>query len=188
MQQVEITQKRYSIETMAGMSSNVSGQILNHNRDDDNHPLPIAPSSLHAHQSVDYRQPNFEQPHSQPSAGHSNTIFGCKSGRFWLAFVMLNLTAFISSVDSVIVAAVLPSVTADLHGSSNQAFWSGTGFLLASTIAQPIYGTFSEIFGRRINLQVSLFWFLLGSILCTVSTNMVFFVISRIVFPSKVAI
>ena len=94
---------------------------------------------------------------------------------------MFNLIAFVSSLDAVIVASVLPTITADLGGNSNQAFWSGTAFLLAATITQPLFGTFSELFGRKAMLLSALIWFLIGSILCTLSFNMNLFIASRVV-------
>ena len=117
----------------------------------------------------------------QPAKPRKKNIWAGKSGRFWIAFVTLNLTAFISALDAVIIAAALPAITSELGGSSNQAFWSGTAFLLAATVTQPLYGTFSEIFGRRNNLMVSLAFFLLGSILCSRSTYMGMFIGSRVV-------
>ena len=104
-----------------------------------------------------------------------------KSGRFWAAFATLNLTAFISALDAVIIAAALPAITSELGGDSNQAFWSGTAFLLAATITQPVFGTYSEIFGRRLNLDIALLWFLMGSILCARSITMGMFIASRVV-------
>ena len=117
----------------------------------------------------------------QPTKPRKKNIWAGKSGRFWIAFFTLNLTAFISALDAVIIAAALPAITSELGGSSNQAFWSGTAFLLAATVTQPLYGTFSEIFGRRNNLMVSLAFFLLGSILCSRSTYMGMFIGSRVV-------
>ena len=116
-----------------------------------------------------------------PTKPRRKNIWGGKSGRFWIAFFMLNLTAFISALDAVIIAAALPAIASDLRGTSNQAFWSGTAFLLAATITQPLYGTFSEIFGRRSNLIASLALFLVGSILCARSTYMGMFIGSRVV-------
>lgn len=133
--------------------------------------LPSAPATPEGEKSLTEPVPK----------SRTQNIWGGKSGRFWIAFFMLNLTAFISALDAVIIAAALPVITAELGGSSNQAFWSGTGFLLAATITQPLYGTFSEIFGRRINLIASLAWFLLGSILCARSTYMGMFIGSRVV-------
>src|SRR5580704_8811028 len=109
---------------------------------------------------------NIEMSTSPPSAGSSSppsihdpeklstprkrNPFAGKSTRFWIAFATLCFTAFISALDAVIIAAALPAIASELKGTSNQAFWSGTAFLLAATITQPLYGTFSEIFGRRL--------------------------------------
>ena len=105
---------------------------------------PTSPPSSH----------NDEKPLDATKERKKN-IWAGKSGRFWAAFATLNLTAFISALDAVIIAAALPAITSELGGSSNQAFWSGTAFLLAATITQPLFGTFSEIFGRRLNLVAS---------------------------------
>ena len=124
-----------------------------------------------------------EKPQTEPaSKPRRKNPWAGKSGRFWIAFFMLNLTAFISALDAVIIAAALPAITSDLGGNSNQAFWSGTAFLLAATITQPLYGTFSEIFGRRNNLIASLIWFVVGSIMCARSTDMGIFIGSRVVY------
>jgi hypothetical protein len=120
-----------------------------------------------------------------PSPNAPRSVFAGKSARFWVCFSMLNLTAFVSSLDAVVVAAVLPTITADLGGTSDQAFWSGSGFLLAATITQPVFGTFSEIFGRKIMLLLALACFLMGSILCSLSFNMNAFVVSRVVLRFK---
>jgi Major Facilitator Superfamily len=131
----------------------------------------------------------LEKPDEVPSSPASSdlkphkkrSLWSGKSGKFWASFSLLVLTAFISALDAVIIAAALPAITTELGGTSNQAFWSGTGFLLAATITQPLWGTFSEIFGRRDNLIVSLILFLIGSILCSRSTYMGMFIGSRVV-------
>ena len=143
-----------------------------------NLPSPPSPST-----------PSMEDEKSltpQPTKPRKKNIWAGKSGRFWIAFFTLNLTAFISALDAVIIAAALPAITSELGGSSNQAFWSGTAFLLAATVTQPLYGTFSEIFGRRNNLMVSLAFFLLGSILCSRSTYMGMFIGSRVVCSQSI--
>jgi hypothetical protein len=140
--------------------------------------LPTSPpSSLEAEKLADESSPAPSL--NKPAA--KKTFWSGKSTSFWLAFATLCLTAFISALDAVIIAAALPAITSDLGGTSNQAFWSGTAFLLAATITQPLWGTFSEIFGRRINIVISLLWFLLGSILCARSSYMGMFIGSRVV-------
>jgi Major Facilitator Superfamily len=135
-----------------------------------------SPASLTEEKAIDDK--------ASPSASRKRNVFAGKSPRFWIAFAVLNLTAFISALDAVIIAAALPAITQELGGTSNQAFWSGTAFLLAATITQPLFGTFSEIFGRRVNLMFALIWFLVGSILCARSTYMGMFIGSRVVWSS----
>ena len=126
-------------------------------------------------------------PDSLEKKPRKANIWAGKSGKFWAAFATLVLTAFISALDAVIIAAALPAIATEFGGSSNQAFWSGTGFLLASTITQPLWGSFSEIFGRRANLMTSLLWFLVGSILCARSVGMNMFIGSRVAcIPNRV--
>jgi hypothetical protein len=61
-----------------------------------------------------------------------------KSFKFKLTILMLCLTSVIVSMDSVIVAATLPAITVSLKGTSLEAFWVGTAFLLAQTVFPPL--------------------------------------------------
>jgi EmrB/QacA subfamily drug resistance transporter len=47
-----------------------------------------------------------------------------------------------------------------------------TAYLLASTIAGPVYGKLGDLYGRKIVLQVAIVIFLVGSALCGLSQNM----------------
>lgn len=60
-----------------------------------------------------------------------------KTWRFWMAFVTLCISSFLSSVDATILATALPPIAEELHGSSILAFWCATSFLLAQTVVQP---------------------------------------------------
>lgn len=57
-----------------------------------------------------------------------------KSFKFIMTVVMLCTTSVIVAMDSVIVAASLPAITVSLEGSSLEAFWIGTSYLLAQTV------------------------------------------------------
>ena len=57
-----------------------------------------------------------------------------KSAKFKLSVLMLSIVIFVVAMDSVIVAAALPAIAAALHGSSLEAFWVGTSYLLAQTV------------------------------------------------------
>ena len=84
-------------------------------------------------------------------------------------------------MDSVIVAFALPEITAELGGTGSQAFWCGTGFLLAQTTMMPLYGSMSEIFGRKWVVLTALAIFFFGSILCASAQSMQWLIAARVV-------
>ncbi|KAK2799874.1 hypothetical protein FQN51_006475 [Onygenales sp. PD_10] len=104
-----------------------------------------------------------------------------RSPAFYLAVFFLCLVSVITSLDSVIITAVIPSVAEDLGGSTVQLFWCGTGFLLAQTVTIPIYGTFSDIFGRKWALNIALGVFTFGSILCATAKSVQWLVAARVI-------
>ena len=78
---------------------------------------------------------------------------------------------FLSSLDQTIVGTAIRTIGDDLHGLDQQA-WVTTAYLITSTIATPIYGKLSDIFGRRPLFIFGIAVFLLGSVLSTFSTSM----------------
>jgi EmrB/QacA subfamily drug resistance transporter len=71
---------------------------------------------------------------------------------------------FLASLDQTVVGTSIRTIADDLHGLSEQA-WVTTGYLIVSTIATPIYGKLSDIFGRRPLFIIAISIFLLGSVL-----------------------
>ena len=58
-----------------------------------------------------------------------------------------------------------------IHGTAIEAFWSGTSFLLASTVFQPSFASFSHIFGRKPMIMTAMVLFTVGCIVCATSPN-----------------
>ena len=54
----------------------------------------------------------------------------------------------------------------DLRGTSNEAFWCGSSYLLTNAVFQPFIAALSDIFGRRELLVPGILLFILGSALC----------------------
>jgi EmrB/QacA subfamily drug resistance transporter len=83
-----------------------------------------------------------------------------------ILFVIYGLMAgmFLSSLDQTVVGTSIRTIADDLHGLSEQA-WVTTAYLIVSTIATPIYGKLSDIFGRRPLFIIAISVFLLGSVL-----------------------
>jgi EmrB/QacA subfamily drug resistance transporter len=71
---------------------------------------------------------------------------------------------FLASLDQTIVGTSIRTIADDLHGLSEQA-WVTTAYLIVSTIATPIYGKLSDIFGRRPLFIIAISVFLFGSLL-----------------------
>ncbi|HEX3680428.1 MAG TPA: MFS transporter, partial [Galbitalea sp.] len=71
---------------------------------------------------------------------------------------------FLASLDQTVVGTSIRTIADDLHGLSEQA-WVTTGYLIVSTIATPIYGKLSDIFGRKPLFIIAITVFVLGSVL-----------------------
>ncbi|KAL3427633.1 MFS multidrug transporter [Phlyctema vagabunda] len=103
-----------------------------------------------------------------------------KSRAFKLAFISLCACSFISTLDTVIIAAALPAIAKALDATSNQAYWNGTGFLFAQAAFQPVYGALSEIFGRKYCLLVALTIFTIASVLCAAAQDIFWLIGARV--------
>src|SRR5438105_12595342 len=91
--------------------------------------------------------------------------------RVRLIFGALLLVLLLASLDQTIVSTALPTIVGDLGGLSHLS-WVVTGYLLASTIAGPLYGKLGDLYGRKSLLQGAIVIFLIGSALCGISQNM----------------
>ncbi|TMD93079.1 MAG: MFS transporter, partial [Chloroflexi bacterium] len=81
------------------------------------------------------------------------------------------LTMFLASLDQTVVGTALPRIVTDLNGASLYS-WVVSAYLLSSTVTVPIYGKFSDVFGRKVMLIIGVALFLLGSWLSGASQNM----------------
>ena len=89
-----------------------------------------------------------------------------------ILFVLYGLMAgmFLSALDQTVVGTSIRSIADDLNGLSQQA-WVTTAYLIVSTIATPIYGKLSDIFGRRPLFIVAISVFIIGSVASGFSTS-----------------
>jgi EmrB/QacA subfamily drug resistance transporter len=92
-------------------------------------------------------------------------------GRVLAIYVGLMLVNFLSSADQTIVTTALPSIVADIGGLSDYA-WVFTAYVLAATIAVPVYGKLGDVYGKRPMLLTSVSVFLGGSMLCGLARSM----------------
>ena len=83
----------------------------------------------------------------------------------------LMLGMFLASLDQMIVSTAIRTIGDDLHGLSVQA-WVTTAFLITSTIATPLYGKLSDIYGRKPLFLFAITVFIGGSALCGLASSM----------------
>ena len=83
----------------------------------------------------------------------------------------LMLGMFLAALDQMIVSTAIRTIGDDLDGLSLQA-WVTTSFLITSTIATPLYGKLSDIYGRKPLYLFAIVVFVLGSALCGLSQSM----------------
>ena len=90
----------------------------------------------------------------------------------------LMLTMFLAALDQTIVATALPTIGRQFHDVTNLS-WIITAYLLASTAVAPVFGTLSDIYGRRAMIITALSLFIAGSVLCALAPNMATLIVAR---------
>jgi EmrB/QacA subfamily drug resistance transporter len=83
----------------------------------------------------------------------------------------LVLGMFLAALDQTIVSTAIKTIGNDLHDLTAQA-WVTTAFLITSTIAAPLFGKLSDIYGRKRLFMLAIVIFVAGSALCGLATSM----------------
>ncbi|WP_290447561.1 MDR family MFS transporter [Pseudomonas sp. 21LCFQ02] len=91
----------------------------------------------------------------------------------------LMLAIFLSALDQTIVAVSLPAISSQLHDVELLA-WVISGYLVAMTVAVPIYGKLGDLYGRRRLMLTGLALFTLASLFCALAQNMEQLVLARV--------
>ena len=93
------------------------------------------------------------------------------TGRLFLSvFPSIMLPMFLAVVDQTIVATALPAIAASL-GNVERVSWVVVAYLLAGTIAAPVYGQLARHLRRRRMMFVALAIFLAASLFCAAATS-----------------
>jgi EmrB/QacA subfamily drug resistance transporter len=88
-----------------------------------------------------------------------------------LALVGVMLAIFLAALESTVVALAMPTVVAKLGGLEIYS-WVFSGYMLTQTVTMPLWGRFSDLYGRRPVYLIGLTTFLLGSVLSGASQDM----------------
>lgn len=79
-----------------------------------------------------------------------------------------------------IVSPALPAI-AEAFQSHVAYIWVGSGYLLAHAACGPLWGKFSDIWGRKPVILTAVCVFFVGSLLCGTATNVEMLISGRVV-------
>lgn len=112
---------------------------------------------------LDVKAPKVERTPEQPAELTHREILEILFG--------LLAALFTAIISSTIVSNALPTIIADLHGSQTQYTWVVTASLLAMTVSTPVWGKLSDLFSKKLLVQLSIVIFVIGSVLAGISQN-----------------
>lgn len=92
--------------------------------------------------------------------------------------ISLMVAMFLTALDQTIVATALPTIGRQFLDVTNLS-WVITAYLLSSTSVAPVFGSLSDIYGRRAMMMTALGLFLVGSVLCALAPNLLILILAR---------
>ncbi|KAG7562895.1 hypothetical protein FFLO_01724 [Filobasidium floriforme] len=85
--------------------------------------------------------------------------------RLLMIYFGIGLALILSFMDQTSVSTAAPVIGTDI-GGSDSITWVGTSFLVANCAMHLVYGRLSDIFGRKLMLQLALLFLGFGNLLC----------------------
>jgi EmrB/QacA subfamily drug resistance transporter len=92
----------------------------------------------------------------------------------------LMLAIFLGALDQTIVAVSLPAISAQFNDVELLA-WVISGYMVAMTVATPIYGKLGDLYGRRRMILIGTGIFTVASLFCGLAQDMQQLVLARLV-------
>ncbi|KAH8832674.1 MFS general substrate transporter [Flagelloscypha sp. PMI_526] len=114
---------------------------------------------------------------SQPPILHDQTKF-LSGKRLIGVFLGLEIALTCALLDTTIVATALPQIASELK-AGRESSWVATAYLLTNIAFISLYGRWSDIFGRKPMLIVSLVLFWIFSLACSLSKTMIQLIVFR---------
>ncbi|MGV9296611.1 MDR family MFS transporter [Amycolatopsis sp. NPDC003676] len=92
----------------------------------------------------------------------------------------LMMGIFVAILASTVVANALPRIVSELGGSQSSYTWVVTTELLAMTATVPLWGKLSDLYNKKLLIQLSLGLFVVGSLVAGFAQNIDILILSRI--------
>lgn len=93
--------------------------------------------------------------------------------------VALMLAIFLGALDQTIIAVSMPAISAQFNDVGLLA-WVISGYMVAMTVATPIYGKLGDLYGRRRMILSGTAIFTLASVFCASAQSMEQLVLARV--------
>src|ERR1700712_5085108 len=114
-----------------------------------------------------------------PSDSPAPRVVPAAPNLFLTVFPSIMLPMFLAAVDQTIVATALPAIAGTL-GQVERVSWIVVAYLVANTIAAPVYGRLGDAIGRKTMMFVALAVFIVASILCALSASILELTLARL--------
>jgi MFS family permease len=98
---------------------------------------------------------------------------------FLSVFPSVMLPMFLAIVDQTMVSTALPAIAASL-GSVERVSWVVVAYLVAGTVAAPVYGQLRDVYGGKRMMFVALGVYLAGAVSCAVSQSVEMLALARV--------
>lgn len=101
--------------------------------------------------------------------------------RIGIIMFSLCMALFLSALDVTIITTALPTIAQDYHASSSGYTWIGSSYLLANAAATPLWGKFSDIWGRKPMLVLANIVFMIGSLVAALAQSIGMLIGGRVI-------
>jgi multidrug resistance protein len=95
-----------------------------------------------------------------------------------IIMVSLCASVFLAALDVSIITTALPTISEHFHSNAGYT-WIGSAYLLANAASTPVWGKFSDIWGRKPILLIAAAVFFIGSLIAALSVNIGMLIVAR---------
>ncbi|KAH2825299.1 hypothetical protein KXW76_003010 [Aspergillus fumigatus] len=107
----------------------------------------------------------------RPLLDSTDETWAPPKGFLWVQIAIMS-NVFLSGFDGTITASTYAVISSEFN-AANTASWLTTSYLITSTAFQPLYGRFSDIFGRRVSFFTATITFIIGCLGCGIADDIV---------------
>jgi fucose permease len=149
---------------------------------------PVLPSTfttiINIPQTKETSSSTSDNP-SLPSYASSETllpsIYPPKGFSFNVVVASLCICGFVSALDTIVLASILPAIATDLQATTVDAYWCSSAYLFSQSVVQLVFASFAQAFDRRICMLAALAIFTVASVLCATARDVQWLIAGRAV-------